>query len=109
MGPFLSAMDGVPLDEAGSRFAAADLYSLIPGSRTTTLLLNNDHPRYEAQFAHLGYRLSSVPFNAVVYRVHNPDSITQGKRHTHTLRMWLGKIRRTRLITSRLRREFLLE
>jgi len=107
-GPFLANFDGVPIDEASSRFADADPYSLVPGSRTCTLLLNNYHQRYAAQFAYLGHRLSSIPFNAVVYRIRNPDSITKGKQHVHSLRMWLGNVRRTRFITPRLRQEFML-
>jgi len=108
-GPFLTNFDGLPADEAGLRFAAADQYSLVPGSGISTLLLNNCHQRYAAQFAHLGHKLSSITFNAVVYRVHNVDSITNGRRRVHTLRMWLGSVRRTRYITPRLRREFMLE
>jgi len=111
-GPFLTEVEGVPLNEASSRFAASDHYSLVPGSGISTLLLNDSHQRYAAQFAYLGHELSSVPFSAVVYRAGNPDSTTGidgGKLRIYTLRMLIGRIRRTRLITQRLRREFLLE
>lgn len=111
-GPFLTEMDGVPLDEAGFRFAARDRYSLVPGSRISTLLLNDSCIRYAAQFSYLGDTLSSVPFSAVVYRSHNPDSI-EGRnrlkgRQRQTLRMVVGRIRRTRFITKRLTNEFML-
>ena len=111
-GPFLTEVEGVPLNDASSRFAASDHYSLVPGSGISTLLLNDSHQRYAAQFAYLGHELSSVPFSAVVYRAGNPDSIAgiDGvKLRIYTLRMLIGRIRRTRLITQRLRREFLLE
>ena len=111
-GPFLTTVEGVPLDEASSRFAASDHYSLVPGSGISTLLLNDSHQRYEAQFSYLGHKLSSVPFSAVVYRAGNPDNITGidgGKLRICTLRMLIGRIRRTRFITKSLRREFMLE
>jgi len=111
-GPFLTEVEGVPLDEASSRFAANDHYSLVPGSGTSTLLLNDSHQRYAAQFAYLGHKLSSMPFNAVIYRTGNPDSISRMAgtgRPRYTLRMLIGKIRRTRFITRSLRREFMLE
>jgi hypothetical protein len=111
-GPFLTEVEGVPLDEASSRFAARDHYSLVPGSGISTLLLNDSHQRYEAQFSYLGHKLSSVPFSAVVYRAGNPDNITgiaERGRPTYTLRMLVGSIRRTRFITKSLRREFMLE
>jgi hypothetical protein len=111
-GPFLTEVEGVRLDEASSRFAASDHYSLVPGSGISTLLLNDSHQRYAAQFAYLGHKLSSVPFNAVVYRTGNPDSssaVARIGRPRYTLRMLVGSIRRTRFITKRLRREFMLE
>jgi hypothetical protein len=112
-GPFLTAVEGVPLDDASSRFAASDHYSLVPGSGISTLLLNDTHQRYEAQFSYLGHKVSSVPFSAVVYRTNNPDSIAaigrSERRPIYTLRMLIGSIRRTRFITKSLRREFMLE
>jgi hypothetical protein len=111
-GPFLTEAEGVRLDEAGSRFAARDHYSLVPGSGISTLLLNDSHQRYAAQFAYLGHKLSSVPFNALIYRIGNPDSDSRTAgigRPTRTVRIMIGRIRRTRLITKGLRREFMLE
>ena len=110
-GPFLTEAEGVRLDEASSRFAASDHYSLVPGSGTSTLLLNDSHQRYVAQFAYLGHELSTLAFNAVVYRIGNPDSSSRLKtfwRPKHTPRMFVGKIRRTRFLTQRLRKEFML-
>jgi len=110
-GPFLTEAEGVRLDGASSTFAATDQYSLVPGSGISTLLLNDTHQRYAAQFAYLGHKLSSVPFNAVVYRTGNPDSDSRTAgiaRPTYTVRVVIGKIRRTRFITKSLRREFML-
>jgi hypothetical protein len=111
-GPFLTEVEGVRPDEASSRFAATDHYSLVPGSGTSTLLLNDSHQRYAAQFAYLGHKLSSVPFNAVVYRTGNPDSSSSTAgigRPRYAPRMLVGSIRRARFITKSLRREFMLE
>jgi hypothetical protein len=112
-GPFLTEAEGVTLDAASSSFAASDQYSLVPGSRMSTLLLNDSSIRYVAQFAYLGLELSKVPFSAVVYRTANPDSVEGTMRPSGpqiaTLRMLVGRIRRTRFISKSLRREFMLE
>src|SRR5208282_663048 len=113
IGPFRTQVEGVVLDEAGSRFAVNDRRSLVPGSGNSTLLLNDTHQRFAAQFAYLGHKISSVPFDAVIYRVQNPDSISWTEKvyekETRTLRQFVGSIRRTRLINPRLKREFMLE
>jgi hypothetical protein len=49
-GPFLTEAEGMALGPVGSSFAMRDHYSLVPGSGTTTLLLNDTHQRYAAQF-----------------------------------------------------------
>lgn len=111
-GPFLTEVEGVRLDEASSKFAASDHYSLIPGSGRSPLLLNDSHQRYAAQFAYLGHKLRSVPFHAVIYRTGNPDSSSRVAgmgRPKYTQRMLLGRIRRTRFITPSLRKEFMLD
>jgi hypothetical protein len=106
-GPFLTEVEGAMLDEAGSRFAAADHYSLIPGAGTGTLLLNDCHQRYAAQFAYLGHRLATVPFHAAVCRLgHGNNAGIQSR--AETARMFLGRIRRTRMLTPSLRKEFML-
>jgi hypothetical protein len=46
-----------------------DHYSLVPGSGTTTLLLNVTQQRYAAQFSDLGYKLHTFPFDGLTYRV----------------------------------------
>jgi hypothetical protein len=110
-GPFLTEVEGVALDAASSRFAASDHYSLVPGSGTSTFLLNDSHQRYAAQCAYLGHTLCSVPFNAVVYRTGNPDSsssVAGLRRPRYTVRMLVGRIRRTRVITKSVRKEFML-
>ena len=108
-GPFRTGVEGAHLDEASLSFAATDQYSLVPGSGTSTLLLNDSHQRCAAQFAYLGHKISTVPFKAVVYRTGNPESNSAAlKTDRPTLRMRLGAIRRTRLITNSLRKEFAL-
>jgi hypothetical protein len=107
-GPFLTAVEGVLLDEAGRCFAANDQYSLVPGSRTGTLLLNDNHQRYTAQFAYLGHELPSVSFNAAVCRLHEHNAGGGESGRTQTIRMLLGRIRRTRFVTLGLKKEFML-
>jgi hypothetical protein len=107
-GPFLTQVEGTTLDESDSRFAASDHYSLIPGGGTGTLLLNDCHQRYAAQFDYLGQPLATVPFNAAVCRIGHGNNAGILSR-TLTARMFLGRIRRTRLITPKLRKEFMLD
>ena len=110
-GPFLTEVEGVVLDEEGSLFAASDPYGLVPGSGSSTLLLNDTHQRYVAQFSYLGQKLPTLPFAAVIYRA-SSDGVTgvsgDGARKFN-LRMTLGAIRRTRFITQKLRKEFMLD
>jgi hypothetical protein len=112
-GPFLAEWEGVPSEEASSGSVPSDGHSAISGSRISTLLLNDSCPRFASQFEYLGHRLPTVPFSAVVYRTGNSDSVEGGIRQrmppTQTVRMFLGRIRRTRLITKRLRKEFMLD
>jgi hypothetical protein len=110
-GPFLTEAEGVVLDEADSAFATKDHYSLVPGSATTTLLLNDTHQRYAAQFSYLGHKLHTFPFSAVIYRV---NTISASRAYSpgttkFNLRMMLGAIRRKRFITPGLRKEFMLD
>ena len=109
-GPFLTEVEGIQLNEASLNFAASDHYSLVPGSGTSTLLLNDSHQRYAAQFAYLGHKLSTLPFRAVIYRKGNPDSNSAAlETGRPSLRMILGTIRRTKLMTTTLKREFALQ
>jgi hypothetical protein len=106
-GPFLTHVEGTKLSPEEHRFAANDHYSLVPGSAIGTLLLNDNHQRYVAQFNYLGYRLAPVPFEAAVCRIGHGNNAGQ-PFGTETVRMFLGRLRRTRPITSRLRKEFML-
>jgi hypothetical protein len=111
-GPFLSDWDLVPTNEANSGRIASNERSANPGSRISTLLLNDACARFATQFAYLGHRLPTVPFSAVIYRTGNDDSyegwILQRRRQRQTLRKLAGGIRRTRFITKALRQEFML-
>ena len=109
-GPFLTEAEGMALGPVGSSFAMRDHYSLVPGSGTTTLLLNDTHQRYAAQFRYLGHTLPTLPFNALIYRV-SPDSLagaTGDRIRKFNFRIMLGAVRRTRFITHRLKEEFML-
>jgi hypothetical protein len=109
-GPFLTEAEGVVLDQEASSFAASDHYSLVPGSKTTTLLLNESHQRIEAQFSFLGRELHTFPFGAVIYRLssHSVTGVSGDGSSKFNLRKTLGAIRRTRFITQSLRKEFML-
>jgi len=109
-GPFLTEAEGMALGPVGSSFAMRDHSSLVPGSGITTLLLNDTHQRYAAQFSYLGYELHTFPFDGLIYRV-SSDSIagvTGDRAHKFSLRMCLGALRRTRFITQKFRKEFIL-
>jgi len=108
-GPFRTGVEGMRFDQPSLNFAATDHYSLVPGSGTSTLLLNDSHQRYAAQFAYLGHKLCDLPFKAIVYRTGNRDSNSAAlKTGRPTLRMILGTIRRMQFITRTLRTEFAL-
>ena len=106
-GPFLTHVEGTSLSPEGHRFAANDHHSLVPGSGIGTLLLNDSHQRYAAQFDYLGQRLATVPFNAAVCRIGHGNNAGQAPR-TDSARMLLGRLRRTQLITPKMRNEFML-
>ena len=108
-GPFLHSSDGVKFDAAGQQLEASNRHSLIPGAGTGTLLLNDSHSRAEAQFAHLGHALPAVPFRAAIYRIGHGNNATGNFHRTQNLRMFLGRLRRTRLVTAGLKKEFTLE
>src|SRR5438045_2527898 len=107
-GPFLTHVEGTKLSPEEHRFAADDHYSLVPGSEIGSLLLNDSHQRYTAQFDYLGQRLATVPFNAAVCRIGHGNNAGR-PFGTETTRMLLGRLRRTRLVTPKLRKEFMLD
>ena len=107
-GPFLHSCDGIQFDEVSRQIEATDPHSLVPGAGTGTLLLNDTSTRAEAQFAYLGQRLSIVPFSAAVCRVGHGNNASGHHNRIQTMRMFLGCIRRTRLVTPSLRKEFML-
>jgi len=107
-GPFVTHVEGTNLSPEGHQFAANDHHSLVPGSGIGTLLLNDSHQRYAAQFDYLGQRLATVPFNAAVCRIGHGNNAGQPSG-TETARMLLGRLRRTRLLTPKLRKEFMLD
>ena len=107
-GPFLHSCDGAKFDNMSQQIEAADAHSLVPGAGISTLLLNDSHTRAEAQFAYLGHRLAMVPFSAAVWRISHGNNASSQHHRTETLRMFLGRIRRTRLLIPSLKKEFVL-
>ena len=107
-GPFLTHVEGTRLSPEAHQFAADDHHSLVPGSAMGTLLLNDSHQRYAAQFDYLGHKLAPVPFNAAVCRIGHGNNAGQ-PLGTETARMLLGRLRRIRLVTPKLRNEFMLD
>ena len=79
---------------------------LVAESRT--LLVNNRHSRTLGRFREHGYAVLGIPFSAAIYRVGNIHSLSRRDHRVHSLRMWLGRMRRIRLITSKLRQEFMI-
>jgi hypothetical protein len=107
-GPFLHSCDGTKFDNMGQQTEAADEHSLVSGAGTSTLLLNDRHERADAQFAYLGHWLAIVPFSAAVWRISHGNNASNQLHRTETLRMFLGRIRRTRLVIPSLKKEFML-
>ena len=108
-GPFLHSCDGTKFGSISQQIEAADAYSLVPGAGTGTLLLNDSHTRADAQFAYLGHRLITVPFTAAVWRIRHGNNASSQHHRAETLRMFFGRIRRTRLIIPSLKKEFSLD
>jgi hypothetical protein len=69
--------------------------------------LNDTPSRAEAQFAYLGHRLATVPFSAAVCRVGHGNNASNRHNRIQTVRMFLGCLRRTRLVTPTLKKEFM--
>jgi len=108
-GPFLNSCEGAKFDEVTQQIEATDLHSLVPSAATGTLLLNDTPSRAEAQFAYLGQRLATVPFSAAVLRTGHGNNASGRHNRIQTLRMFLGWLRRTRLVTPTLKKEFMLD
>jgi hypothetical protein len=107
-GPFLNSCEGAKLDQVSQQAEANDLHSLVAGAATGTLLLNDTPSRAQAQFAYLGQRLATVPFSAAVLRTGHGNNASGRHNRIQTLRMFLGCLRRTRLVTPSLKKEFML-
>jgi len=73
-----------------------------------SLLINEAHGLAPKAFAVRGLKLQSAPFAAAVYRIGSRNSVTGRTNRVHSLRMLLGRLRRLRLLTPALRREFAL-
>jgi len=111
-GPFLTNVDGVEFNEEQLAFSYKDKYSLIPGSKNTSILFNDSHTRFAAQFKYFGVDVKKIPFAAVVYKIRNQDSLSfkfdDRINKKYTFRECLGKWRRMRFISKKLKAEFAL-
>lgn len=110
VGPFLTEAEGMALGAAASLFAMRDHYSLVPGSGTTTLLLNDTHPKVCRPVFVPRIRVNTFPFDGLIYRASSDTvaGVTGDRTHEFSLRMCLGAIRRTTFITRKFRKEFML-
>lgn len=84
--------------------------SLVPGSGTTTLLLNDTHPKVCRPVFVPRIRVNTFPFDGLIYRASSDSmaGVTGDRTHEFSLRMCLGAIRRTTFITRKFRKEFML-
>jgi hypothetical protein len=73
-----------------------------------SLITNRFHQYAGVAMALLKMEISRVPFKAAVYRVGHINSEMQRTIKFHSLRQFFGRIRRLRLLTGSLRREFCL-
>ncbi len=71
-----------------------------------TLFANEMHSLSPEGLAAHAMEMDCVPFRAAVYRIGNPNSYMQRRARFHSFRFFVGRLRRTRLLTKSLRREF---
>ena len=55
-----------------------------------------------------GLKIEKLPFRAAIYRVGNVNSEMQRSTKSHSLRFFLARLRRLRILTPSLRKEFAL-
>ena len=85
-----------------------DYATLAYAGKKPSLLINELHGYADKAMALNGIKICDIPFRAGIYRVGNINSHHQRTYKSHSLRLLLGRIRRTRLLTPTLRREFAL-
>ena len=102
-------------DVAEKKFNLQDVCSPIPdymlGVRTDlnfSLISNRFHQYAGNAMALLNLDIGQVPFKAAVYRVGNVNSATQRMVKFHSWRQFLGRIRKLRIISQSLKKEFAL-
>lgn len=78
----------------------------IAGRTKFTMLVNELHALSADGLARHGLEMKSIPFRAAVYRIGNANSFMQRRAVFHSLRFFLGRLRRTRLLNESLRQEF---
>jgi hypothetical protein len=74
-----------------------------------SLITNEVHASAGKAMALHGLEIAKVPFASAVYRVGNVNSVAQrSTKQIHSLRFLLGRVRRLRLLTPSVRKEFAL-
>lgn len=74
----------------------------------STLITNRFHAFAGKAMELNGLEIEQIPFQAAVYRVGNLNSEMQRTVKSHSLRFFLGRVRRLRFITHSIKNEFLI-
>jgi hypothetical protein len=97
---------GNPLDLKKLLDSVPDhIVAAIPDLRCT-LITNRFHAHAGKAMELCGIKIDNLPFGAAVYRVGNLNSEMQRTTKSHSIRFLIGRLRRLRLITSSIRKEF---
>jgi len=109
-GPFLTEVEGVVLDEAGSSLASTDHYSLVPGSGHHHTTAQRHSSKVCGAICLLGTHAAHSSVRRCHLRVSSDSvaAITGDRASKFNVRKTLAAIRRTRFITQSLRKEFML-
>ena len=102
-------------DVADKTFDIAQLLESVPEHITEanpkliwTLISNRFHACAGQAMVLCGLKIEKLPFRAAIYRVGNVNSEMQRSTKSHSLRFFMGRLRRLRLLTPSLRKEFAL-
>lgn len=85
-----------------------DYATLAYAGKKPCLLINELHGFADKAMALHGLQICDIPFRAGIYRVGNVNSHSRRTYKRHSLRYLLGRLRRLRLLTPSLRKEFAL-
>ena len=83
------------------------IFAAIPDLKST-LITNRFHAHAGKAMTLCGFQICKFPFPAAVYRVGNMNSATQRTIKSHSIRFLMGRLRRLRIISGSVRKEFSL-